>query len=157
MNVLERRGFLAKYPRSNAPIQTLFCGFVLIFATPLGCAFFKQRAGIKVDALESEVRDSIKKKRPDLDTVWFNKGLWAPVHFMSLTKTILLDSAAYLFTHLAFIGSLSVEFCLKYSWYYSWPHIITEHHNSARWWSNYICSVSGSDCVKAKDTKNKCC
>ncbi|XP_037730370.1 sideroflexin-1-3 [Drosophila subpulchrella] len=75
MNVLERRGFLAKYPRSNAPIQTLFCGFVLIFATPLGCAFFKQRAGIKVDSLESEVRDSIKKKRPDLDTVWFNKGL----------------------------------------------------------------------------------
>ncbi|XP_016950716.1 sideroflexin-1-3 [Drosophila biarmipes] len=75
MNVLEKRGFLAKYPRSNAPIQTLFCGFVLIFATPLGCAFFKQRAGIKVDSLESEVRDSIKKKRPDLDTVWFNKGL----------------------------------------------------------------------------------
>ncbi|XP_016983462.1 sideroflexin-1-3 [Drosophila rhopaloa] len=75
MNTLEKRGFLAKYPRSNAPIQVLFCGFVLIFATPLGCAFFKQRAGIKVDSLESEVRDSIKKKRPDLDTVWFNKGL----------------------------------------------------------------------------------
>ncbi|KAH8246949.1 hypothetical protein KR032_004961 [Drosophila birchii] len=75
MNNLEKRGFLAKYPRSNAPIQTLFCGFVLIFATPLGCAFFKQRAGIKVDSLESEVRDSIKEKRPELDTVWFNKGL----------------------------------------------------------------------------------
>ncbi|KAH8293391.1 hypothetical protein KR054_000045 [Drosophila jambulina] len=75
MNNLEKRGFLAKYPRSNAPIQTLFCGFVLIFATPLGCAFFKQRAGIKVDSLETEVRDSIKKKRPELDTVWFNKGL----------------------------------------------------------------------------------
>ncbi|XP_017081688.1 sideroflexin-1-3 [Drosophila eugracilis] len=75
MNTLEKRGFLAKYPRSNAPIQTLFCGFVLIFATPLGCAFFKQRAAIKVDSLESEVRDSIKKKRPDLETVWFNKGL----------------------------------------------------------------------------------
>ncbi|KAH8344490.1 hypothetical protein KR084_006216 [Drosophila pseudotakahashii] len=75
MNILEKRGFLAKYPRSNAPIQTLFCGFVLIFATPLGCAFFKQRAAINVDSLESEVRDSIKKKRPDLDTVWFNKGL----------------------------------------------------------------------------------
>lgn len=75
MNTLEKKGFLAKYPRSNAPIQTLFCGFVLIFATPLGCAFFKQRAGIKVDSLESEVRDSIKKSRPDLDTVWFNKGL----------------------------------------------------------------------------------
>ncbi|XP_041565485.1 sideroflexin-1-3 [Drosophila elegans] len=75
MNTLEKRGFLARFPRSNAPIQTLFCGFVLIFATPLGCAFFKQRAGIKVDSLETEVRDDIKKKRPDLDTVWFNKGL----------------------------------------------------------------------------------
>ncbi|KAI8044671.1 hypothetical protein M5D96_000842 [Drosophila gunungcola] len=75
MNTLEKRGFLARFPRSNAPIQTLFCGFVLIFATPLGCAFFKQRAGIKVDSLEAEVRDEIKKKRPDLDTVWFNKGL----------------------------------------------------------------------------------
>ncbi|EDW95648.1 sideroflexin-1-3 isoform X1 [Drosophila yakuba] len=75
MNVLEKRGFLAKYPRSNAPIQTLFCGFVLLFATPLGCAFFKQRADIKVDSLESEVRDTIRKKRPDLETVWFNKGL----------------------------------------------------------------------------------
>ncbi|KAH8346849.1 hypothetical protein KR059_000773 [Drosophila kikkawai] len=75
MNNLEKRGFLARFPRSNAPIQTLFCGFVLIFATPLGCAFFKQRAGIKVDNLETEVRDSIKQKRPELDTVWFNKGL----------------------------------------------------------------------------------
>ncbi|XP_039490112.1 sideroflexin-1-3 isoform X2 [Drosophila santomea] len=75
MNVLEKRGFLAKYPRSNAPIQTLFCGFVLLFATPLGCAFFKQRADIEVDSLESEVRDTIRKKRPDLETVWFNKGL----------------------------------------------------------------------------------
>ncbi|KAH8369407.1 hypothetical protein KR009_010094 [Drosophila setifemur] len=75
MNALEKRGFLAKFPRSNAPIQVLFCGFVLIFATPLGCAFFKQRAGINVDSLEPEVRDSIKKERPDLETVWFNKGL----------------------------------------------------------------------------------
>ncbi|EDW34650.1 GL21459 [Drosophila persimilis] len=75
MNLLERRGFLAKYPKSNAPIQTLFCGFVLIFATPLGCAFFKQRAAIKVASLEPEVRDNIEKKRPELDTVWYNKGL----------------------------------------------------------------------------------
>ncbi|XP_023164942.1 sideroflexin-1-3 [Drosophila hydei] len=75
MNKLEKNGFLKKYPRSNAPIQTVFCGFILIFATPLGCAFFSQRAAIKVDRLESEVRDRIKKERPDLDTVWYNKGL----------------------------------------------------------------------------------
>ncbi|XP_030562679.1 sideroflexin-1-3 [Drosophila novamexicana] len=75
MEKLEKRGFLKRYPRANAPIQTLFCGFVLLFATPLGCAFFSQRAAIKVDSLEAEVRDSIKKKRPELDTVWYNKGL----------------------------------------------------------------------------------
>ncbi|KAH8277157.1 sideroflexin-1-3 isoform X2 [Drosophila bipectinata] len=75
MNVLEKRGFLSKYPRSNAPIQVLFCGFVLIFATPLGCAFFKQRAEIKVDNLEENLRDKIKKDRPELDTVYYNKGL----------------------------------------------------------------------------------
>lgn len=75
MESLEKRGFLKKYPRLNAPIQTLFVGFVLLFATPLGCAFFSQRAAIKVDNLEPEVKDSIKKKNPDLETVWYNKGL----------------------------------------------------------------------------------
>ncbi|XP_017855593.1 PREDICTED: sideroflexin-3 [Drosophila arizonae] len=75
MNKLEKNGFLKKYPRSNAPIQTLFCGFILIFSTPMGCAFFSQRAAIKVNDLEPEVRDHLKKERPDLDTVWYNKGL----------------------------------------------------------------------------------
>lgn len=75
METLEKRGFLKKYPRLNAPIQTLFVGFVLLFATPLGCAFFSQRAAIKVDSLESDVKESIKKKNPDQETVWYNKGL----------------------------------------------------------------------------------
>lgn len=75
MENLEKRGFLKKYPRLNAPIQTLFVGFVLLFATPLGCAFFSQRAAIKVDSLEPEVKEAIKKKNPDLETVWYNKGL----------------------------------------------------------------------------------
>ncbi|XP_068153071.1 sideroflexin-1-3 [Drosophila tropicalis] len=75
MTKLEKNGFLAKYPRANAPIQTLFCGFILIFATPLGCAFFQQRAAIKVASLEKDVRESVQKKNPDLDTVWYNKGL----------------------------------------------------------------------------------
>lgn len=75
INHLDNIGFLKKYPYMNAPIQTLFCGLVLIFATPMGCAFFSQRAAIKVDSLETEVRNSIKKTRPDLDTVWYNKGL----------------------------------------------------------------------------------
>lgn len=48
INKLEKGGFLKRFPKASAPIQTLFCGFVLIFATPLGCAFFSQRAAINV-------------------------------------------------------------------------------------------------------------
>lgn len=48
INKLEAGGFLKRFPKASAPIQTLFCGFVLIFATPLGCAFFSQRAAVEV-------------------------------------------------------------------------------------------------------------
>ncbi|KAI8130632.1 hypothetical protein FF38_12817 [Lucilia cuprina] len=75
INKLEKGGFLKRFPKASAPIQTLFCGFVLIFATPLGCAFFSQRAAIDVKSLEPEVQESIKKKNPELTQVWFNKGL----------------------------------------------------------------------------------
>ncbi|KAH8359125.1 hypothetical protein KR093_004470, partial [Drosophila rubida] len=75
MENLEKRGFLKRFPRLNAPIQTVFCGFVLLFATPLGCAFFSQRAAIKVESLENDVSSAIQKKHPDLETVWYNKGL----------------------------------------------------------------------------------
>ncbi|XP_067618611.1 sideroflexin-1-3 [Eurosta solidaginis] len=72
---LEKRGLLKRFPKASAPIQTLFCGFVLIFATPLGCAFFSQRASIGVERLEAEVQQAIKKHNPELKEVWFNKGL----------------------------------------------------------------------------------
>ena len=75
MNHLEKIGFLKKYPRWNAPIQTMFVGFLLLFATPLGCAFFRQKARIKVASLESSVREEIQRKYPDLEEVWYNKGL----------------------------------------------------------------------------------
>ncbi|XP_036341755.1 sideroflexin-1-3-like [Rhagoletis pomonella] len=72
---LEKRGLLKRFPKASAPIQTLFCGFVLIFATPLGCAFFSQRASIGVGKLEEDVQKNIKKLDPELTEVWFNKGL----------------------------------------------------------------------------------
>ncbi|XP_037949304.1 sideroflexin-1-3 [Teleopsis dalmanni] len=75
IEALEKRGFLKRFPRASAPIQTLFCGFVLIFATPLGCAFFSQRASINVSSLEADVQEDIKKKNDKLNEVWFNKGL----------------------------------------------------------------------------------
>lgn len=45
---LANKGFFRRYPWANAPIQTGLVGFILIFATPLGCAFFSQMASIKV-------------------------------------------------------------------------------------------------------------
>lgn len=72
---LEKNGFLKRFPKASAPIQTLFCGFVLIFATPLGCAFFRQRVSIPVKSLEPEVQEEIKQKNDKLTEVWFNKGL----------------------------------------------------------------------------------
>ncbi|XP_055906576.1 sideroflexin-1-3 [Eupeodes corollae] len=75
MEFLTKRGFIKRYPWANAPIQTFFCGFVLIFATPLGCACFSQRASINVSSLEPDVQAAIKKKNPDLTVVSYNKGL----------------------------------------------------------------------------------
>ncbi|XP_055379691.1 sideroflexin-1-3 [Condylostylus longicornis] len=75
MERLSRRGFFVKYPWAPAPVQTLFCGFVLIFSTPLGCAFFKQWASIDVSKLEKEVQEEIRKKNPEIKTVYYNKGL----------------------------------------------------------------------------------
>lgn len=72
---LEKKGVLKRFPWANAPIQTLFCGLCLTFATPLCCALYSQRASIRVDQLEAEVQEGIKKKNPDLTVVYYNKGL----------------------------------------------------------------------------------
>lgn len=48
VQALTNRGVFKRYPWANAPIQTGLVGFILIFATPLGCAFFSQMASIKV-------------------------------------------------------------------------------------------------------------
>lgn len=56
MNILDKRGFIRRYPWANAPIQTLFCGLCLTFATPMCCALFSQRASIAVNQLEPELQ-----------------------------------------------------------------------------------------------------
>ncbi|OXA57960.1 sideroflexin-1 [Folsomia candida] len=75
MNYLEKRGFLARYPRSSAPIQILFCGLCYTFATPLACALFPQKASISVSSLEPEIQDRIRKLPTPVEKVYFNKGL----------------------------------------------------------------------------------
>lgn len=75
IQALANRGLFHRAPWANAPIQTGLVGFVLIFATPLGCAFFSQMASINVSDLEGNVRDIVYKKNPDLQVAWYNKGL----------------------------------------------------------------------------------
>jgi len=75
MNYLEKRGFLARYPRSSAPIQILLCGLCYIFATPMCCALFSQRASIAVTSLEPELQERIKKLPNPPEKVYYNKGL----------------------------------------------------------------------------------
>lgn len=76
VNFLENKTtILKRYRWANSPIQVLFCGVCLTFATPLCCALFSQKASISVDSLELELRDKIHKESPGLTTVSYNKGL----------------------------------------------------------------------------------
>jgi hypothetical protein len=75
MNYLQKRGFLARYPWSSAPIQILLCGLCYTFATPMACAIFSQKASIKVSSLEPELQERIKSLPSPPTEVYFNKGL----------------------------------------------------------------------------------
>ncbi|RZC34904.1 sideroflexin-3 [Asbolus verrucosus] len=77
MNYLERRGTLCRYPWINLPVQIAFLGFCLTFATPLACAFFKQKNLLPYKHLEPELREVLDKKFSDRPPkyVYYNKGL----------------------------------------------------------------------------------
>uniref|UniRef100_A0A672TP83 Sideroflexin-3 n=1 Tax=Strigops habroptila TaxID=2489341 RepID=A0A672TP83_STRHB len=75
MNALEKRAFLKRYPYLNAPLQVGLVGFCLVFATPLCCALFPQKSSMPVSRLEPEVQARIREKDPQMETVYFNKGL----------------------------------------------------------------------------------
>jgi len=76
MNLLEKKGTLAKYPRIAAPIQIGLCGLILTFSTPLCCAIFEQRASIAVSSCEESIQKAVEampEPRPTL--LYYNKGL----------------------------------------------------------------------------------
>ncbi|CAH0555418.1 unnamed protein product [Brassicogethes aeneus] len=76
MDYLEKRGTLCRYPWINLPATVGVLGLCLTFATPLACAFFKQKASIPFKHLEPELKEEIQKQYnnpPEL--VYFNKGL----------------------------------------------------------------------------------
>lgn len=73
MSRLEKTQLLKKYPRLSAPIQIVFVGFLLSFATPLCCAIFPQQSSIAVSHAEPEIKE--KAEKMGLTRVYFNKGL----------------------------------------------------------------------------------
>ncbi|XP_030749855.1 sideroflexin-1 isoform X2 [Sitophilus oryzae] len=77
MDYLEKRGTLCRYPWLALPASIGILGLCLTFATPMACAFFKQKASLPFSHLESDLQADAKKKY-DLelrDKVFYNKGL----------------------------------------------------------------------------------
>ncbi|XP_057305678.1 sideroflexin-1-like [Hydractinia symbiolongicarpus] len=75
MNNLEKKSFMKRMPWLAGPLQIGMVGFILVFATPLCCAIFPQISSIATSKLEPELQDAVRKKRDDLHSVYFNKGL----------------------------------------------------------------------------------
>ncbi|KAL3317977.1 hypothetical protein Ciccas_003362 [Cichlidogyrus casuarinus] len=80
MDVLERRGFLARYPWSAGVIQTLMCGSFLLVTTPAGCAIWPQVKKITLSELEPTAQDQVKTyyshhKKEIPRFFYYNKGL----------------------------------------------------------------------------------
>ncbi|KAL1514310.1 hypothetical protein ABEB36_003587 [Hypothenemus hampei] len=77
MDYLEKRGTLCRYPWLTLPTSVGVLGLCLTFATPLACAFFKQKASLSFSQLEDELKEEIKKKYDvtAMDKVFYNKGL----------------------------------------------------------------------------------
>ncbi|KAI6175051.1 Sidoreflexin [Aphelenchoides bicaudatus] len=75
VNALEKKHWFRSRPWLSGPTQMLMCGFILLFATPLCCALFPQKASVKVEDLEPEVRQQIEKLPNSPKIVYYNKGL----------------------------------------------------------------------------------
>ncbi|EHB00730.1 Sideroflexin-1 [Heterocephalus glaber] len=75
MNTLEKKALLKRFLWMSAPIQVGLVSFCLVFATPLCCALFPQKNSMSVTSLEAELQAKIQESHPELQRVYFNKGL----------------------------------------------------------------------------------
>nr|CAI5821688.1 unnamed protein product [Callosobruchus analis] len=80
MDYLEKRGTLCRYPWLVLPATLGTLGLCLTFATPLACAFFKQRASIPFRHLEPEVQCNLCKRFSGYPPkyVYYDRGLYRP-------------------------------------------------------------------------------
>lgn len=75
VNALDKKHWFRSRPWLSGPVQTLMCGFILMFSTPLCCALFPQKSAIAVEDLEPEVREKLRKLPNSPTVVYYNKGL----------------------------------------------------------------------------------
>jgi len=79
MNGLERYRFMRRVTVLHAPLQVFFCGAILTFAVPVGCAIYPQICCIPTERLRLLDADQLKaiqekySVRPE--KLYFNKGL----------------------------------------------------------------------------------
>ncbi|XP_022827501.1 sideroflexin-1-like [Spodoptera litura] len=57
------------------PFQLSLVCLCVTFATPLGCAFFEQKANISIHSIEAPLKAKALQLSPKTDTVFYNKGL----------------------------------------------------------------------------------
>ncbi|KAH7724904.1 Sideroflexin 1 [Aphelenchoides avenae] len=75
MERIARQAWYKKREWIAAPLQTMYAGFMLTFATPIGCALFPQKSDCKVEKLEKPLADKISSMPNAPKTVYYNKGL----------------------------------------------------------------------------------
>ncbi|XP_050524859.1 sideroflexin-1 [Daktulosphaira vitifoliae] len=73
MEAIERKGLIKNFKWASAPIQTILCGIILTFSTPLCCALFPQISPISIEKLEPELQSAAAKCNSR--TGFYNKGL----------------------------------------------------------------------------------
>ncbi|CAK5074981.1 unnamed protein product [Meloidogyne enterolobii] len=76
VNQLVKKRWFNSRPWISPIIQTLICGLILTFSTPLCCAIFPQQSPMKFDKLEPDLQKKILEKTGvPSGFVYYNKGL----------------------------------------------------------------------------------
>ncbi|XP_014254209.1 sideroflexin-1 [Cimex lectularius] len=75
MNICENKGLFKGKPFLEPVVTVGLTGLILAVATPLACALFVQMAPIKVDKLEDDLKEKVKKACPGATVLYYNKGL----------------------------------------------------------------------------------
>ncbi|KAF7640300.1 hypothetical protein Mgra_00000125 [Meloidogyne graminicola] len=73
-HLIKKRWFNTR-PWISPIVQTIICGFILTFSTPLCCAIFPQQSPMNFSKLEPDLQKIIMKNDEPPSFVYYNKGL----------------------------------------------------------------------------------